>query len=78
MICPKCLKDNVSPIGDSHYVCNDPNCTNENGSRTQFRHVPDEKIKFPYNQIFITRKKSEFYREPYLKLEEVGDPTTTR
>lgn len=78
MICPKCLKDNVSAISDSHYVCNDPKCVDENGNRTQFKHIIDDKIQFPYNQIFPTRKRSEFYMKPYLTLEEVGDSTTTR
>lgn len=72
MKCPKCLKEDISPISDSHYVCNDPNCVDENGNRTQFRLLEDSYIRFPYNQIFINRSKHEFYRKPYLELETVG------
>lgn len=72
MECPKCFSDDVTPIGDSHYICNNPDCINENGDKIQFNVVYDEKIKFPYNQIFVNRLSNEFFRKPYLKLEEVG------
>jgi len=78
MQCPRCFKDNVSAVGDTHYICNDPNCVDDSGKRTQFKFVEDEKVHFPYNQIFITRKKSEFYRKPYLKLSRVGVTSVTK
>ena len=55
MKCPKCFSEDVSIIGESHYVCNNQACVNENGNRVQFRLVPDNKIMFPYNQIFVDR-----------------------
>ena len=75
--CPKCMGSDISLIGDSHYVCNDPKCTNE-GHRTQFHIIEDEKVQFPYNQIFVGRPKHQFVRKPYLKLEDVGIKETTR
>lgn len=72
MQCPKCFGTDVSPIGTSHYVCNNPNCTLDNGSRTQFRAVEDTKVRFPYNQIFVNRGKDEFIRKPYLEIKSVG------
>lgn len=72
MQCPRCMKDDVTAIADSHYVCNNPDCYDENHNRTQFSIIEDSSVKFPYNQIFVNRNKSEFYRKPYLKLEEVG------
>ncbi len=72
MQCPKCLGADISVIGDSHYVCNNPNCKMANGARTQFRRVPDERVHFPYNQIFVNRGAHEFVRYPYLELENVG------
>lgn len=71
MTCPKCFSNNVYVIGTSHYVCNNPECVN-NGKRTQFRHVIDDKVQFPYNQIFVDRNIHEFYRKPYLELASTG------
>ena len=72
MKCPKCLGDNTSPISNTHYVCNNPICVNDDGSRVQFKFIPDKKINFPYNQIFVNRQTNEFYRKPYLELEFTG------
>lgn len=72
MRCPKCMSEDVSIVGESHYVCNNPECKMEGGLRTQFRMIPDEKIDFPYNQIFVNRGKHEFVRYPYLQLQNVG------
>lgn len=69
--CPKCGRVSVTPIGDTHYVCNNPDCVDENGHHTQFTIVPDEKIAFPYNQIFVNRNPEEFYRKPYLDMPAV-------
>lgn len=63
----------VTPIGDSHYMCNNPECSLREGKNVQFNIVIDKKIKFPYNQIFIDRKKSEFFRKPYLQLATVSN-----
>lgn len=78
MQCPRCMKDNTTPIGDSHYVCNNPDCLNDENNRTQFKIVEDSYIRFPYNQIFVDRSVHQFYRKPYLELEEVGEKSTTR
>lgn len=75
--CPKCMGTDVSLIGDSHYVCNNQNCMND-GHRTQFRIIEDDKVQFPYNQIFVNRPKREFVRKPYLELEDVGITETSR
>jgi len=68
MQCPRCYGTDVSAVGDTHYVCNNPNCVDDEGRRTQFRLVTDEYIRFPFNQIFVGRETKEFYRKPYLKL----------
>ena len=73
MQCPRCFNDNTSIINNSHYVCNNPNCVDENGNRTQFYFVPDENIMFPYNQIFINRNKNEFYRKQLLKMRSIDN-----
>lgn len=73
MRCPKCMQENVSMVGNTHYICNTPNCVDQNGNRTQFIYVQDEKIKFPYNQIFINRSINEFYRKPYLEIASSGN-----
>lgn len=73
MICPKCFNDNVTPIGDSHYMCNNPECCAREGKNVQFNVVQDKKIKFPYNQIFVDRLKNEFFRKPYLQLAAVSN-----
>lgn len=70
--CPKCFQSDVTLVNNSHYICNNPNCSNM-GKRVQFRKVIDKKIKFPYNQIFVDRSKNEFFRKPYLELETVGN-----
>lgn len=72
MICPRCMTDNTTIISD-HYICNNPTCFNEDGSKTQFTFVNDEKVYFPYNEIFVNRNKMEFYRKPYLVLESITD-----
>ena len=68
MQCPRCYGIDVSAVGDTHYVCNNPNCVDDNGRRTQFIFITDEYIRFPFNQIFVGRKTQEFFRKPYLKL----------
>lgn len=72
MKCPKCFGENISIIGESHYVCNNPSCLTDDGNKIQFQVVKDKKIHFPFNQIFVDRIKDEFYRKPYLQLENVG------
>lgn len=72
MQCPRCFGTDVSSVGTSHYVCNNPKCVMDNGMRTQFRQVFDQKVHFPYSQIFVNRSKSEFFREPYLEIATVG------
>ena len=69
MECPRCGKSDTTMIGNSHYVCNDPTCIDENGNRTQFRLVIDREVKFPYNQIFVNRPIENFYKKPYLNLQ---------
>lgn len=76
MQCPRCMKEDVTAISDSHYVCNNPDCHDDKNNRTQFRVVPDVSVQFPYNQIYVDRDKSEFYRKPYLELETVGTSIT--
>lgn len=71
MICPKCLGTNVSPVGTTHYICNNPDCSN-NGAKTQFMFVVDEKVHFPYNQIYVNRSRQDFFRKPYLQLASAG------
>lgn len=78
MQCPRCFQSNVTAIADSHYVCNNPDCSDDNGNKVQFSVVEDKNINFPYNQIFVNRGKKEFYRKPYLELEEVGMVNTTK
>lgn len=73
MQCPRCFKTDVSLVNNSHYVCNNPNCINDDGTRTQFSIITDTKIEFPYNQIFVNRNKSEFYRKPYLVIKNEGN-----
>jgi len=73
--CPRCMKCDSTIISDTHYLCNDPNCVSETGERTQFLHIPDKKVHFPYNQIFVDRPVEEFYRKPYLPIETTGVKT---
>lgn len=68
MQCPRCMKEDVTAISDSHYVCNNPDCFDDSHNRTQFVVVRDGRVRFPYNQIFVDRDKSEFFRKPYLQL----------
>ena len=69
MQCPRCMKNNTTIISNTHYVCNEPTCTDDNGNRTQFRFVPDSEVRFPYNQIFVDKQPHEFFRKPYLDIE---------
>ena len=78
MQCPKCMKGDTTSISGTHYVCNNSTCINDNGNRTQFKFIPDNYIRFPYNQIFTKRQKQEFYRKPYLELELVGSRNITK
>lgn len=76
MLCPKCFGNNVTPVGDTHYICNNPDCVDDHGKRVQFRVVEDEHIRFPANQIFVGRGLQEFYRKPYLTTAAVGQNIT--
>ena len=71
MTCPKCFQDNTTLIGD-HYICNNPTCRMENGRKTQFKYVEDIKVEFPANQIFVNRRREEFYKKPYIILKNIG------
>lgn len=71
MKCPKCFGTDISIIGD-HYMCNNESCFDNDGNRTQFEIIEDEKIKFPYNQIFRKRLKREFNRYSYIKIKPVS------
>lgn len=73
--CPRCMKYDSTIISDTHYLCNDHNCVSDIGERTQFLHVPDKKVHFPYNQIFVNRSVGEFYRKPYLTVGTTGVKT---
>lgn len=78
MKCPKCMKDTAQLVGSTHYVCTDPKCKMPDGSRTQFQVRTDDKVRFPYNQIFVGHAVQEFFRKPYLVLKDVGVTSTTR
>lgn len=69
--CPKCQGTDVSIVGTTHYICNNPMCETQ-GRRTQFHLIEDDKIRFPYNQIYIGRPKRDFVRKPYLVIQSVG------
>ena len=72
----------ITDASGVHYICNNPKCGNnyiyeddslnpdphpaDPGERTQFRVVKDEKVRFPFNQIFIGRETSEFFRKEYV------------
>lgn len=71
MTCPKCMQSNVSIVGNTHYICNTPNCVDLNGNRTQFQYIEDDKVHFPFNQIFVNHTKKDFFRKPYLKINAV-------
>jgi len=68
MTCPRCYKSDVSIVGGTHYVCNNPECVDSTGKRTQFYIEYDGKVEFPYSQIFANRQLSSFYKKPYLKV----------
>lgn len=68
MICPRCNNDNTTAVGNSHYVCNIETCIDDQGNRTQFQFVVDNKIKFPHNVIYPDKPSQSFYRKPYLNL----------
>ena len=68
MTCPRCYKDDVSIVGDTHYVCNNPVCIGPDGKRTQFYIVNDERKEFPYSQIFLRRQLKEFFKKQYLQV----------
>ena len=78
MQCPRCMGNDTSPVGDSHYICNNPDCIDEDGNRTQFQCIEDEKIGFPYNQIYVNSSKDKFYRKSYLKMNKVGKSNIKR
>lgn len=73
MTCPRCMNDDVSMVGDTHYVCNRPECVDDKGNRTQFYIVNDEYVRFPHSQIFANRDIDEFSRKPYLELKNPGE-----
>lgn len=78
MKCPKCMNSDVTLVGNSHYICNNPNCIDNEGNRTQFRFVIDDHIKFPYNQIYRNRPIDSFFRKPYLEIKSVGNESVNR
>ena len=67
MKCPRCFGTDITLVGTTHYICNNENCVNDNNRRTQFKVINDDKLYFPYNQIFINHSKTDFYRKEYLK-----------
>ena len=84
MICPKCF-GTAKNVGDTHYICQnsrkghdkEEDCFYDN-KPTQFKVVDDNYVRFPYNQMFINRSKHDFYRKPYLQLENVGNDNINR
>lgn len=68
IVCPRCGGTDISPVGATHYVCNNKKCTDVQGGRTQFLLTYDRTVRFPYNQIFVGRPKSEFYKMSYLQI----------
>ena len=68
MIYPRCMQDNTTPVGNSHYVCNNENCIDDNGKRTQFQFIEDDVVQFPHNVIYRDKNKQNFFGKPYLKL----------
>lgn len=71
MTCPRCFQDNTVHVG-THYVCQNPNCHNDESGKVQFLVVEDSVKHFPYSQIFRRRKVSDFYRKPYLEITSAG------
>lgn len=70
MICPRCMNDSGQNVNDTHYVCNRSECVDLNNKRTQFKCINDQILMFPYNVIFPKRLLKEFYRKPYLVINE--------
>ena len=68
MICPRCNKDNTTPVGNTHYVCNIVTCEDQEGNRTQFQFIEDAVVNFPHNVIYPDKGKQSFFRKPYLTL----------
>ena len=70
MICPICMKDSFTqPLGTTHYVCvKDPDLDEEedNGCGSQFELKRDNRIRYPYNLIYMDRGSDEFFRKPLL------------
>jgi hypothetical protein len=69
----------IKPQGASHYLCKKvsaepPIYDNENneiiGCGTQFTFNEDPVVHFPYNMIFMGRKKEEFFRKPILVIRD--------
>lgn len=71
--CPKCFhtKTELVPKPIEHYVCTSSGCQTD-GTTTQFQHIIDDKVRFPYNQIFVNRPREAFRRSPYLRISPVG------
>lgn len=67
MTCPKCGNESTM-IGNSHYMCTNVECVDDNKRRTQFVFEPDKEVEFPSNQIFKDRQKDQFFRKPYLQI----------
>lgn len=70
--CPKCGSTDIKPIGDTHYICNNKQCS-KNGKPVQFKVVYDEKKEVPYNHIFANRSLKEFFKLPYLNTPKPGE-----
>lgn len=80
--CPHCGSEDVTYVGpyyiydeDSErelpsYICN--HCRID-GRKPQFYLDIDLVVQFPYNQIFVNRQRENFYREPYIKIKNVGN-----
>ncbi len=85
MRCPKCFHEDIEPQyghrlteeGEtetfiSHYECLNNEGCQTGPSNTEFLIVQDDKVHFPYNQIYRGRPVSQFLRKPYLVLKEAG------
>ena len=70
MKCARCKSENTELVGDTHYICND--------CKAQFYFIIDDKIHFPYNQIFRHRSRNEFFRKPDLEIKNVGNENVNR
>lgn len=71
MLCPRCYNDSGVLVNDTHYICQREECTDENNIRTEFLHVVDSELHFPYNIIFQNRELKEFYRNSYLDVKHL-------